>query len=1021
MENNSHTKYYQNLKTKYFSVLITVLIPTLLFSQKSTTYFQQEVNFKIQVTLDDKSHELTGFEEIEYTNNSEQSLNFIYFHLWPNAYSKHNSALGKQQLEEHNTLLYYASENIKGYIDSLDFKTGEKNLKWSFDTLNNDICIVTLPKPLKPGEKINISTPFQIKLPKGIFSRMGHLDQSYQVTQWFPKPAVFDTKGWHPLPYLDQGEFYSEFGTFDVFITLPKNYVVGATGDLVNGEKEIRWLNIKAEQTLKIDTFDYNNMSFPKSSDTLKTLHYHQKNVHDFAWFADKRYHVLKGETTLPHSKRKVTLWAMFTNNEADLWKNSIEYLNDATYYYSLWNGDYPYNHVTAVDGALSAGGGMEYPNVTVIGESYDAFTLETTIMHEVGHNWFYGILGSNERDNGWMDEGINSMNENRYIETKYPNRGLMWSEDVAQKNKLLKWFDLKQYKHKASYYTGYLLNAKRNKDQAIQEHSARYSALNYGAIVYGKTAISFDYLKAFLGDDTYDKCMKQYFEKWKFKHPKPSDLQQIFETEVNMDLGWFFDDIIQSTKKIDYKISSSKINTLDSSKVDLTIKNKGQINSPFSVSGMKDGKIIRTQWFAAIDKKKSIIFTKGNYDQYRIDAQLDIPEINRKNNTLNTKGLFKTIEPLRFQFLGSLENPDKTQLFFSPIGGWNMNDKGMLGMAFYNSTLPSKRFEYLVAPMYAASSKNINGYFGAFYHIHPKTIFQEIRIGTSAASFSYLKFNTQQNTSGSEVLEYYKIAPSAKFSFKKKNARQHHNFYLTLENVNIFEEKPTFENQIYTIDIESYYVNRLSLDLKNTHPINPFNINAEIHQSTNFIKLNLTANYHIAYKKEKTGFSIRFFTGRFLYNNDISINSNYNYELNGGPDYFYNDISLARRTPNHFLNQQLFLRDGGFKNIAIGYADGVFTSGNNSMSALNLKSNLLTKHLSAYADFGIVGSKNNGASDIAYNYGISLNIIPDIFEIYFPIKSSTELNLLSYGEKITFTLNLNTLNPFIKIRELDL
>ena len=115
-------------------------------------------------------------------------------------------------------------------------------------------------------------------------------------------------------------------------------------------------------------------MSFPESSKKLKTLHFHQENVHDFAWFADKRYHVLRGEVELPESKKKVTTWAMFTNNEFDLWEKSIEYLNDATYYYSLWVGEYPYNHVTAVDGSISAGGGMEYPNITVIGESYSAY-----------------------------------------------------------------------------------------------------------------------------------------------------------------------------------------------------------------------------------------------------------------------------------------------------------------------------------------------------------------------------------------------------------------------------------------------------------------------------------------------------------------------------------------------------------------------------------------------------------------------------------------------------------------------
>jgi hypothetical protein len=166
---------------------------------------------------------------------------------------------------------------------------------------------------------------------------------------------------------------------------------------------EIKRLNQLAKVTDTITKFS-DDLSFPLSDLTTKTLRYTQNNIHDFGWFADKRFHVLKGEVEVPHTNEKVTIWTMFTNNEADLWKNSIEYMHDALYYYSLWNGDYPYKQCTAVDGTISAGGGMEYPNVTVIGESGSAYLLEEVIMHEVGHNWFYGMLGNNERDHPWMD-----------------------------------------------------------------------------------------------------------------------------------------------------------------------------------------------------------------------------------------------------------------------------------------------------------------------------------------------------------------------------------------------------------------------------------------------------------------------------------------------------------------------------------------------------------------------------------------------------------------------------------------
>ena len=297
--------------------------------------------------------------------------------------------------------MLYSSEEDRGYIDSLTFKVNGEFVEHVVYDQKIDIVKLKLPSSLLPGASINVSTPFRVKLPSGRISRLGHIGQSYQITQWYPKPAVYDKNGWNPMPYLNQGEFYSEFGSFDVSITLPANYVVGSTGDLQNAS-EIKFMNELAEKTeAGIESLVNNSKNegespFPKSDSKFKTIRFKQEQVHDFAWFADKRYSVLKGEIELPKTRKVVDTWALFVPQNARQWQHSVEYLNDATYYYSLWNGNYPYSHVTAVDGTISAGGGMEYPNVTVIGNSSTKEELEIVIVHEVGHNWFYGILGSN-------------------------------------------------------------------------------------------------------------------------------------------------------------------------------------------------------------------------------------------------------------------------------------------------------------------------------------------------------------------------------------------------------------------------------------------------------------------------------------------------------------------------------------------------------------------------------------------------------------------------------------------------
>ena len=229
---------------KFLAFLFT-LSASFSFSQ---TYWQQEVNYKIDVSLNDEDHTLTATEEFEYINNSPDVLNRIYIHLWPNAYKNGETALAKQQYQGGESMLKYGSEKVKGNIDGLDFKIDGEKANWSFEEYNIDIAILELNQPLQPGGKITVSTPFTVKLPSGKISRLGHIDQSYQITQWYPKPAVYDAEGWHQMPYLNQGEFYSEYGSFDVNITLPKNYVVGATGDLQT-QSEIDFLVDRAEKT----------------------------------------------------------------------------------------------------------------------------------------------------------------------------------------------------------------------------------------------------------------------------------------------------------------------------------------------------------------------------------------------------------------------------------------------------------------------------------------------------------------------------------------------------------------------------------------------------------------------------------------------------------------------------------------------------------------------------------------------------------------------------------------------------
>jgi hypothetical protein len=284
----------------------------------SREHFRQEVNYNISVTLNDKFHELTAFQTIEYINNSPDTLGYLYFHLWPNAMSGNNTRLARQIFRIQGRQRLFDDPRLKGYIDSLDFTVDGLRVKWIL-LPDPDICRILLNMPANPGDTIIITTPFRVKLPGGQISQLGHIGESYQIAHWYPKPAVYDRFGWHPAPWTDGPAIPSEKGCFEVSITLPANYIVGATGNL-QSESEIRWLDMLVADTTWKRTHYYAGTRFPPSSLQNKTILYSATNTSDFAWFADKRFNVMKGSLELPETGREVTTWTMFTNLQARLW-----------------------------------------------------------------------------------------------------------------------------------------------------------------------------------------------------------------------------------------------------------------------------------------------------------------------------------------------------------------------------------------------------------------------------------------------------------------------------------------------------------------------------------------------------------------------------------------------------------------------------------------------------------------------------------------------------------------------------
>lgn len=996
--------------------LLALAISTSLFT--SAQYWQQKVDYTISVKLDDKTHTLRGQESFVYNNNSSQTLDFLYIHLWANAYRNGKTALGKQQYESGEDILTFGADSLKGGVDSLNFTVDGIVARFELDPNNPDIAKLFLPKPLTAGSRITVATPFKVMIPSGEISRLGHVGQSYQITQWYPKPAVFDKNGWNQMPYLNQGEFYSEYGTFDVTITLPKNYVVGATGDLQT-ESELAFLEEKVKETKENMAAYLNDKSkrenkFPASSTEWKTIRYTQKDVHDFAWFADKRWLVQKGEVEMPASKRKVTTWTMFTPKSAKVWENSIEYINDGTFYYSKWNGDYPYNQVTAVDGTISAGGGMEYPNVTVIGSTSNKEDLEVVIVHEVGHNWFYGILGSNERVHGWMDEGMNTLNEIRYMYTKYPNNTYLSNKVLDGK------FHFDDVDHHDSGDYTYRLVAAMGVDQPMETHSADFSSANYGAVMYMKTGLVFNYLKQYLGDDLFDKCMHAYYDEWHFKHPQPEDMEETLERVSGKNLDWLFKEIIPTTNHIDYKLT--KVKSTDSG-TEITVKNTGQVNGPIEVVGLKDGLVVKTEWVEPSENKTTLMWSE-QVDAVQINHSGMIPEINQRNNCWKEKGVLGKFEKIQIEGLIGKNEMDRSNVFWTPALGWNTHDKFMLGLSFHNFAIPLSPWQFQITPLYGFGSKRVSGSADILRTFLPKSYLKSSTFGLSIRSF-------KQDDVFRDNDDYY-VTASPFWKAKVGNRTAKSPFSSDIYVQGMYRLDVFGPSQRETVGgFGKYTINYTRPDHKLT-ALARVDYLANAVNGDNFSRGNVEVEYELKYlRKQNKWIEFRGFVGSY-YNYDMYSSgnlSNYAFNLsgaNGGQDVFTEEYFFGRNEVTGSMANQRLENWGGFKTALGNPLNGGFGLSNTWMSGFNVIAELpyLPKVLVLFADFGVFENAFTGGNIQAYDFGLAFRL-KKIFAVYFPISASSNINQgfttagSKYGERIRFSLNFNLTNKTLKLGNL--
>ncbi len=533
------------------TILFLTLLSCFVFgqAQNNTPYWQQHVDYTMNVDMDVKNYQYTGKQTLVYTNNAPEALSRVYYHLFFNAFqpgSEMDIRLqsiedpDRRMVEEGKSRIAALTPEEIGYLHVTSLSQDGQSVEFKEE---GTVLVVELAKPIPSGGKTTFEMDFKGQVPVQI-RRSGRNNAegvALSMSQWYPKMAEYDFEGWHADPYIAR-EFHGVWGDFDVKLTLDKDYVVGGTGYLQNAQEIGHGYEAPGTKVKKV------------KGKTL-TWHFKAPMVHDFMWAADPDY---------IHDTLKMEdgpmLHFLYKNDPEIIenWKKLQPKTAEAMEFFSKNIGKYPYEQYSVIHGG---DGGMEYAMSTLITGGRKFGSLVGVMTHEMAHSWFQHILATNESKHEWMDEGFTS-----FISTLCMNKIMEQNKENPFENA----------------YNGYRRLALSGKEQPQTTHADRYdNNFAYGVTAYSKGAVFLAQLGYIIGQDKLMETLKKYFDDFKFKHPTPNDIKRTAEKVSGMELDWYLTDWTQTTNTIDYGVKEV---TPEGQKTKITLERIGLMPMPLDI-----------------------------------------------------------------------------------------------------------------------------------------------------------------------------------------------------------------------------------------------------------------------------------------------------------------------------------------------------------------------------------------------------------------------------------------------------
>ncbi len=697
---------------KRVAIITTLLlVATRLFGGDTPNdYWQQFVHYKMNVSLDPATKFLTGTSNILYCNNSPNTLDKIYLYLYPNGFRNNETVRAKEAAEYYVRNL--PNDEAAGWIDITEFRflrkgespdiSSENKLREvgtvSAFKVTDSILEAALPEPLKSGEEIRFELAFKSKV-RLFQDRAGYRDNQFDFAQWYPKLCVYDEEGWHAEPLHFLGEFYGEFGTFDVTIDVPFDYIVGATGVVTEGDPG--WSLVQVDTSLAEAEWPSKYAGMKKAlvgkmkDQPRRQVTFHAEQVHDFAWITSSDFLYERGEYD------GIPIHALFRSDAKPKWSKVVtERGRRALEWLSTKFGRYPYPQLSITHGLL--GGGMEYPMLVM-----NASESEGLILHEVGHIYFFGIFGNNEQKEAFLDEGFTSFQTSWYMETRYGK----WGYDRETAMKKATW--LERHRPEVTNKVGNRSFAQWYMNSGYNEPISRYAfkykdGLGYGVNAYTKGSIFFEMLRYVVGEETFQKICHEYFNRWALKHVNETRFKQVCEDVRGTDLDWFFQQWLHETKTVDYRLGSVEKKQTANGKwqteVEIVRNDEGIMPAEVELALADNGEV-RQRWDGK-EKKGTLTFMTATEPRH---AVLDLEDQIMDKSRLGHGNTRVEIYP-EYPYIGNYSPPDVYVVTWKPSFWYNDVDGLRFGVRF-NGRYQQMR-QLSLAGWYGPNSSELDGRF---------------------------------------------------------------------------------------------------------------------------------------------------------------------------------------------------------------------------------------------------------------------------------------------------------------------